>query len=79
MTSIIFWDHVIVISWWKGQYCDICTCWYVTELAIAQANDESLSSQLAQAVVLPTVAGACHVFMHGLNLTEVCISFFLLL
>lgn len=44
---------------------------YVPDLAIAQASDESLSSQFAQAVVLPTVAGACHVFMHGLNITEV--------
>lgn len=41
------------------------------DLAIAQASDESLSSQFAQAVVLPTVAGACHVFMHGLNITEI--------
>ncbi|KAG0559386.1 hypothetical protein M758_10G098400 [Ceratodon purpureus] len=44
---------------------------YYEELAIAQASDESLSTQIAQAVMLPAVAGACHVFMHGLNVTEV--------
>lgn len=44
---------------------------YYEEQAIAQASDESLSTQIAQAVVLPAVASACHVFMHGLNVTEV--------
>ena len=46
----------------------------IAERAYAQAKEESLSDQFAQAVVLPTVAGASHMFMHGMNITEVCIS-----
>ncbi|KAG0610808.1 hypothetical protein M758_7G093000 [Ceratodon purpureus] len=44
---------------------------YYEKLAYARAREQSLSSQLAQAVVLPTVASASHMFMHGMNVTEV--------
>ncbi|CAK9225053.1 unnamed protein product [Sphagnum troendelagicum] len=46
----------------------LCT---LTDKAIAYANENSLVDQVLQAVVLPTVANACHAFMHGLNITEI--------
>ena len=53
--------------------------WFVTEKAIAQAGENSLGAQIAQGVVLPAVAGVCHAFMHGLNVTEVyCLVFVVL-
>lgn len=44
---------------------------YYEDKAIAYANENSLVDQVLQAVVLPTVANACHAFMHGLNITEI--------
>lgn len=74
MSDIASLDHIIEFSWWERQFHDECCRWYVAELAIAHASEESLWTQLAQAVMLPAVGGVCHVWMHGLNITEVYIS-----
>ncbi|XP_024391263.1 uncharacterized protein [Physcomitrium patens] len=71
MSDIASLDHIIEFSWWERQFHDECCRWYVAELAIAHASEESLWTQLAQAVMLPAVGGVCHVWMHGLNITEV--------